>query len=95
MRRCGRFAAIGYQGFAGGLPFGLNIGGGVVFGGILYCRVFGLGGGYLHVVAKGAACFGGQVFARGGQNGFVGRAALGFDVNLHRLKRRGARRGRV
>ncbi|BCD72833.1 hypothetical protein TUM15783_09580 [Neisseria gonorrhoeae] len=62
----------------------MNIGGGVVFGGILYCRVFGLGGGYLHVVAKGAACFGGQVFARGGQNGFVGRAALGFDVNLHR-----------
>ncbi|HGN6443527.1 TPA: hypothetical protein ACKUJQ_001337, partial [Neisseria gonorrhoeae] len=38
----------------------------------------------MHVVTKGAACFGGQVFARGGQNGFVGRAALGFDVNLYR-----------
>lgn len=66
------------------MSFGLNIGGGVVFGGIRYRRVFRQGGGNLDVVAKGAAGFGGQVFARGGQNGFVGRAALGFDVYLYR-----------
>ena len=67
----------------------------MIFGGVLYRHVFGLGGGNLDVVAQGAARLCRQVFACGGQDGFVGRTALCLDEHFHaaRFAANGARVG--